>query len=187
MIIFVGGLIGAGKSTVARSLAEHFSLYYYDVDETKKEIFKKDANFGHNMKNGIPFGDEIRRKVYEKAVEDLKLLAKDHRCIVVDETMHKKSLRHLLFEAAEEFFGGYFLIWVRADEDVITERLTASERKNHILKDPMSMHNTMLAEFEAFEQSVLICRNNRSIEETMSELKRFFASMFRFTKISGNT
>ena len=165
MIVFVGGLIGAGKSTVAKALATHFAMHYYDVDEVKKSVFKQDPDYDHNMQNGIPFSDEIRRSVYSKVVDDLKTLSTQHNCIVVDETLHKRALRALLFDAAEEFFGGYFVIWVQADEDVIVQRLTSRARENHILKDPMAMHNSMLAEFEGFEQSVLICRNNKSIED----------------------
>ena len=183
MIIFVGGLIGAGKSTVAKALAAYFSLHYYDVDEVKKSVFKTDPNYEHNMQNGIPFGDEIRKTVYSKVVEDLKTLSTQHECIVVDETLHKRALRRLLFEAAEEFFEGYFVIWVQADEDVIVKRLTSRARENHILKDPMAMHNSMLAEFEGFEESVLICRNNKTIKETMREMQHFFAAMSRFSKL----
>lgn len=36
MIIFVGGLIGAGKSSVAKGLAERLGFLYFDLDETKK-------------------------------------------------------------------------------------------------------------------------------------------------------
>ncbi len=184
MIIFVGGLVGAGKSTVARLLAEHFNLYYYDVDEVKKVVYKKDPDFDYNMKNGIPFKDETRIKVYDQVVDDLKELSQTHECIVVDETLHKRALRHRLFKAAQDYFDGYFVIWVKADKAVIKRRLT-SQRQGHILKDAMVMYNTMLAEFEGFEQNVLVIRNNHSTEETMAELQRFFTSMFRFSRLKG--
>ncbi len=180
MIIFVGGLIGAGKSTVARALADHFNLHYYDVDEVKKPIFREDPDFESNMKNGIPFADATREKVYDVVVEDIARLAMDHRCIVVDETLHKRVFRHRLFAAAETHFGGYFVVWVQADEEIIKQRLISRVRENHILKDPMSMHNTMVNEFESFEQSLILCRNNTTIEDTMKEVKRFFSAVFRF-------
>ncbi len=183
MIIFVGGLIGAGKSTVARLLAEHFHLYYYDVDEVKKLIFKEDPDYDYNMENGIPFSDETRIKVYDRVVNDLEALSKKHKCIVVDETLHKRSLRHRLFNAAQTYFDGYFVIWVKADEEVIKRRLAGRQRQNHILKDAMIMHNTMLADFENFEQNVLVIRNNYSVDDTMKELRRFFESMFRFSRL----
>ncbi|PID65590.1 MAG: hypothetical protein CR975_06415, partial [Gammaproteobacteria bacterium] len=128
MIIFVGGLIGAGKSTVALLLAEHFDLYYYDVDEVKKVIYKKDPDFDHNMKNGTTFKDETRIKVYDRVIDDLKELSQTHECIVVDETLHKRSLRHRLFNAAQDYFDGYFVIWVKADKAVIKRRLTDRQR-----------------------------------------------------------
>lgn len=185
MIIFVGGLIGAGKSTVARALAENYSLHYYDVDEIKRSVFIRDPDYDYNMQNGIPFSDDMRRQVYTQVVEDLKTLSGQHDCIVVDETLHKRALRRLLFDAAEEFFGGYFVIWVQAEEEVIIHRLTSGTRENHILKDPMAMHNSMLAEFEGFEQCVLLCRNNSSIEETMQKLRRFLDSIFHFSSLNG--
>lgn len=184
MIIFVGGLIGAGKSTVARTLANNFGLYYYDVDEVKKTVFREDPDYDRNMKQGIPFRNSTREKVYEVVIENLKELSEEHKCIVVDEALHKKELRHRLFSAAEKYFNGFFVVWVKASEEVITQRLETNVRKNHILKDPMKMHKTMLNEFEGFEQCVLICRNNTSIEDTMIELRRFFSAIFRFGKLS---
>ena len=49
MIIFVGGIIGAGKSTVATHLASHYGFPYYDVDEVKKEVFSRDPDFERNI------------------------------------------------------------------------------------------------------------------------------------------
>lgn len=187
MIIFVGGLIGAGKSTVAKLLAEHFDLYYYDVDEEKKIVFKEDPDYDYNMQHGIPFSDETRLKVYDRVAERLKILSEQHECIVVDETLHKRHLRHKLFDAAQAYFGGYFVIWVKADEAVIEHRLTSQQRAGHILKDPMSMHNTMLAEFESFEQNVLVVRNNTGIDGIVTELDRFFDSMLRFARLVEKT
>ncbi len=93
MIVFVGGLIGAGKSTVAKALAAHFSLHYYDVDEVKRHVFNQDPDFDLNMQNGTPFSDETRTQVYSEVVEDLKALSVKHRCIVVDDSLHKRALR----------------------------------------------------------------------------------------------
>ena len=55
MIIFAGGLIGAGKSTIAKGMAEHFSFPYYDVDEVKKIVYRQDPDFERNIAEGIPY------------------------------------------------------------------------------------------------------------------------------------
>ncbi len=180
MIIFVSGLIGAGKSTVARAVADTFDLLYYDVDEVKKVVFRDDPDYENNMKLGIPFSDATRSKLYDSVIKDMETLSNDHQCVVIDETLHKRDMRHRLFDAAERLFGGYFVIWVKADEEVIQQRLTSVERKGHILKDPMSMHNSMLAEFEGFEQPVVVCRNNHSAEETMQDMQHFLSTVLKF-------
>jgi len=170
MIIFVGGLIGAGKSTVAKGLADYFSIHYYDVDEIKKAVFSQDPDYEHNLKHGIPFGDAIRKKVYQRVTEDLKKLRETHDCLVIDETLHKKANREILFEGAKKHFGSYIVIWVKAPEETIIQRLTDKHREGHILADPLAMHNAFLKEFEDFEESLIVCWNENGMEQTLSSL-----------------
>lgn len=174
MIIFVGGVIGAGKSSVARGLAEHLSLHYYDVDEHKRVIYRQDPDFQHNMEHGIPFSQATRMQVFHKVVADFAELSKTHQHLVVDETLHKKQLREFLFEGAKTYFGGYLIIWVKASEQVIVERLTCHQREGHLLKDPLSMHNAFLKEFEPFDESIIICRNEGILEDTLQEINQLF-------------
>ena len=86
MVIFVGGLPGAGKSSVARFLAEKLSIYYYDVDEVKKVIGPQDPDFEYNMRQGIPFTKEVRLKVFKKVVDDFEPLSETNAHLVVDES-----------------------------------------------------------------------------------------------------
>lgn len=174
MIIFVGGLIGAGKSSVAEGLAEHLSLPYYDVDERKRAVYRADPDFQHNMDNGIPFCEETRMKLFRQVVGDFEQLSKVHEHLVVDETLHKKELREYLFEGAQKHFGGYLIIWVKASEEVILERLGSKVREGHLLKDPIAMHNSFLKEFEPFDQSIIICRNEGALEDTITDINQLF-------------
>lgn len=174
MIIFVGGGIGAGKSSVAEGLAEHLSLLYYDVDEHKRVIYRQDPDFQHNMDKGIPFCKETRMKVYRKVVSDFSELAKTHQHLVVDETLHKQELRHFLFAGAKKHFTNYIVIWVKTSDEVILDRLTNTDRKGHLLKDPLAMHKNFKKAFEPFKQSILICRNDGPLEDTIKELKNLF-------------
>ena len=54
-----------------------------------------------NMAEGIPFSDTLRREVFERVFQDLERLVDDHPHIVVDETLHKRDIRHFLYEKAE--------------------------------------------------------------------------------------
>ncbi len=170
MVIFVAGLVGAGKSAIARRLAERLAIHYYAVDDVKKVIYPQDPDFEHNIRDGIPFKEETRLKVFQKVVTDFSHLAEKHKHLVVDESLHLKRPRQVLFDAAKAYFGGYVIVWVRADEAIIQERLKRKERKDHILKDPLKMYRSFAKEFEMFDESHLVCENNGSIEEATESL-----------------
>lgn len=170
MIVFVGGLVGAGKSSVAKSLAKKLELHYYDVDIHKKSIYAADPDYQHNMQQGIPFCEATRFKVFDKVVSDFAELSIDHRHIIVDETLHKKELRNYLFKGAEKHFGDYVVVWVKASEKVILKRLANNERKGHILKDPVKMHNAFLKEFEPFKQSLIVALNDGELDDTLEQI-----------------
>lgn len=187
MIIFVGGIIGAGKSSVAKGLAEHLSVQYYDVDEHKRSIYRQDPDFHRNMENGIPFSEETRMKLFQQVVQDFAELSKTHQHLVVDETLHKQRLREYLFAGANKYFGGYLIIWVKASEEVILGRLNTIIREGHVLKDPISMHNAFLKQFEPFDESIIICRNDGALEDTIEEISKLFDNIAVCSNLGGIT
>ena len=170
MIIFVGGIIGAGKSTVAQKLASHYDIPYYDVDEVKKTVFRKDPDFERNIREGIPFSDELRREVFEQVFSDLEALVDEHPNIVVDETLHKREIRHFLYDEARRIAGGFIVIWVQAREEVILDRLGAQKRSGHLLDDPLPLHNAFKRQFEEYNRCIIDCPNNGAIEDTVGDL-----------------
>ena len=177
MIVFVGGIIGAGKSTVAKGMARHFGFPYYDVDEIKKRVFRKDPDYERNIAEGIPFGDELRREVFRQVFEDLETLVGEHPHIVVDETLHKREIRHFLYAEAQRIAGGFIVIWVQAREEVILRRLGAQKRTGHLLNDPLPLHNAFKREFEEYDRCIIDCHNNGPVEETVADLVSLFENV----------
>ena len=180
MVIFVTGLVGVGKSAVARRLAERLSIHYYAVDEVKKVIYPQDPDFEQNIREGIPFKEETRLKVFRQVAADFSRLAENHKHLVVDETMHLRRPRQVLLEAAKACFGGYVIIWVTADEALIEKRLRSKDRKDHILTDPLKMYRSFAKEFESIDESHIVCENNGSLEdaaESVISLIRNLASL----------
>jgi gluconate kinase len=170
MVIFVAGLVGVGKSSIAKLLADKLRIPYYSVDDVKKIIYPQDPEFEQNIREGIPFKEETRLKVFQKVVADFSQLAEKHRHLVVDETLHLRRPRQVLFDAARTYFGGYVIVWVRADEAAIQKRLVSKNRKDHILKNPLKMYRSFVKEFENFDETHIICENNGSLEETTESL-----------------
>ena len=170
MIIFVGGLIGAGKSTVAKGLAERLDYIYFDLDELKKEVYAKNPDYAESLREGIPVTRETRVEVFERAAHDLEQLIKAHESIVVDDAMHLREFRHMLFDVAENMARDYLIIWVRADQRIILKRLSETKREGHVLSNPIPLHVTMARDFEDFNRAVITCSNNGTTEETLDDL-----------------
>lgn len=185
MIIFVGGMIGAGKSTIARALAQRLEVPYYDVDEIKKVIFRKDPDYERNIAEGIPFSDEIRLEVFRNVFEDLEKLVMRNPHVVVDETLHKREIRHFLYHEARRIAGGFIVIWVQAKDEVILERLGAQKREGHILDDPLPLHNAFKKEFEEYNRCVIDCPNNGTPEEAVSDLVHLLRSIGEISASQG--
>lgn len=181
MIIFVGGVIGAGKSTVAKGLADHFEFPYYDVDDVKKEVFRQDPDYRKNIAEGIPFSDALRRELFRRVFDDLEELVTKYPHIVVDETLHKREIRHFLYQEAERIAGGFIVIWVQAREDVILQRLGANKRVGHFLSDPLPLHEAFKRDFEEYDRCVIDCHNNGEASDTVAELVMLFENITSLT------
>ena len=170
MIIFIGGLIGSGKTSLSKAVADKLGYLYFDVDKIKEEVYPQDLNFEYHMKNGIPFSDETRIKVFNKALEELKELSKNHKNIIVDETFHKKNTRDILFNGVKENIGDYIIIWIQTDDKILKERLTAKPREGHMLTNPYQMHLGMKKVTDEMTEADIIFNNNGTVEQSIEEL-----------------
>jgi gluconate kinase len=171
MVIFIAGLIGTGKTSLAKALAKRLGFYYYDVDAIKKEVYKTDPDYEYNLNNNIPFSDETRTKTFNKVVEDFALLSKERKDIVVDETLHKKALRQILFDGAKKYFGQYIVIWVKVNEDVIKKRLGQDKREGHILKNSFGMYLSLKKQFDDLEDADIIFENDGEFNDSVDKLE----------------
>ncbi len=170
MIILVGGLIGAGKSSVARLVAERLGYLYFDLDETKKDVYGRDPDNARKLAEGIPPDMETRAELYREAMRRITDLLDDHPNIVFDDTLHFRRFRQYLYDEMKRIDQDFVAVWVRANEDVILSRLSSTQRDNHILSDPIPLHEQMVRDFEEFQVPLLMCPNNGELHETVDGL-----------------
>ena len=140
------------------------------MDEIKKVVYRQDPNFERNIAEGIPFSDELRLEVFRRMFDDLEQLIETDPHVVVDETLHKREIRHVLYDEARRIAGDFIVIWVQAREEVILERLGGKKRTGHILDDPLPLHNAFRREFEDYNRCVIDCPNNGTAEEAVADL-----------------
>ena len=184
MIIFVGGLIGAGKSSVARCIAERLDYLYFDLDEIKKDVYGRDPDNARKLAEGIPPDLDTRAELYREATVQVRRLLANHPNIVFDDTLHFRRFRQFLYDEMGSIGQDFVMVWVRANEEVILARLSATSRENHILNDPIPLHEQMVRDFEEFQVPLLMCPNNGSLDDTVDE---FFIMVDRIRALPGLT
>jgi predicted kinase len=170
MVIFFGGYIGSGKTSLARVIAKRLGILYYEVDEVKKAVVEEDPRLQYNVRNNVPFPDEARARMFSRVVADFGSLCKTHKCVIVDETLHKRALRRILYQGARQYFGGYVVVWIQADEETIKERLMNSQRVDHVLGDPYGMHLSMKKVFDDLDEADIVFENNEPLDQAAESL-----------------
>ncbi len=183
MVIFVSGLVGAGKSTIAKAIAKEIGYPCYEVDKVKREVYQLDPEYQRKYREGIPFPKAIRAKVYERVAADLKRLRDQHEHIVVDEVLYARELRRKLYQTVEDIFGEFIIIWVRVDEAILLDRLRSHKREGHLLEDPVPMHEAIRREFEGFHRSVIVCNNMGKPEDSIASLKKLIIGAAHMAKL----
>ena len=172
MLIVIAGMVGAGKSTVARKVSDGLSIPFHSIDVDKAETGKKYPQFQHWIDNNIPFPDEFRIKVFETTLKRLRELAKEHLHAIIEETFHKKAIREPFFEEARKIFGGIILTLVETDEKFVKERLERrTEEENHMVG--YGMYLSFKSKFEPFDRIDYSFNNNKHFEKNLTEYLQF--------------
>ncbi|HEK25030.1 MAG: AAA family ATPase [Hydrogenobaculum sp.] len=97
------GFSGSGKSYIS-SILEGMGFYWLRSDVIRKSLF------------GSFYDEETTKKVYEELIKR----AKEHKDVILDATFLKKWQRKLVID---NFPNEYFFIFVKADENIIRQRL----------------------------------------------------------------
>src|SRR3989344_3962319 len=72
MLVVIAGLIGAGKSSIAREASKRLNIPLYSIDDDKKRIYRQHPKYEYFLKNNIPFPDETRRRTFGASLHGLK-------------------------------------------------------------------------------------------------------------------
>lgn len=140
-ILFVIGVSGTGKSTIAKLLAEELNLPFFDGDD-----FHSEANI-EKMSNKIPLTDEDR---YEWLVTLNKLAVNNQEtgAVIVCSAL-KESYRNILANKIEEK-----VVWISLESsfELLLERL--QKRKGHFM--PAELLRSQLDTFEPPTKAIKI-------------------------------
>lgn len=116
-IVFVMGVSGSGKSTVAEALAESLGAHFIDADDFHSDQAKQ------LMAKGISLTDEQRAPWIARLCEEVKSLYDKNQSLVLACSLLRKAHRFTFYQQGIPLT----LVYLKGDKALIAERLAARQ------------------------------------------------------------
>jgi uncharacterized protein len=178
VLIVIFGLIGTGKSTLARALSEELSCGVISSDEVRKEIMGISPNERRyeGFDKGI-YSRNITDITYREVLNRGRRAIELGKIVILDASFSKRGLRKLVLHEAEALGALLYFIETKASEEAIKERLTKRESKGGAISDGR------LGIFERFKEAFeepselprdrhLVVRADKTLQETLTQALR---------------
>ncbi|MCX7116666.1 MAG: AAA family ATPase [Legionellales bacterium] len=117
MIIILFGLSGAGKHHVGQVLSEYSHFHFWDADEAITDDMKR------CIEEKRLFSEEIRDDYFERVMNHMDILHKEHGNIVVSQAFYKNKNRYQCLKR----FSDTLFIHVTANKEILLARLAKRE------------------------------------------------------------
>lgn len=137
-LVLVGGLPGAGKSTLARGLAEQAGFEVIRSDVVRKEL----AGAADDL-----YSPEWTERTYAECLRRAEELLFEGRRVLVDASFREEKRRLMFVEAAQRWGVPALFLHCRAEPQVARERL--ERRRGDVSDADWSIHQLITAEWQA--------------------------------------
>jgi uncharacterized protein len=146
-LILVGGLPGAGKSTLARALAARAGFHVIRSDEIRKDLAGIPANERSPLESRAElYSPAWNERTYVECLSRAETLVQAGGRVLVDASFREEGRRRIFLEAAIRWgIPGAFLA-CRAAPEVVQARL--NERKGDASDADWSVHNVLARQWE---------------------------------------
>ena len=123
-LILMAGLMGTGKSNLAKRIASRLGAFIIQTDTIRKEILNIPPTDHHYeaFGNGI-YASDMTQLTYEKAVEVASEKLKEGKPVIIDASFKNRNERARASEVAKKLGSDFFVIECVCREDIIKQRL----------------------------------------------------------------
>ena len=129
-IILVMGLIGTGKSTLAKALGEKLRMKVISSDPLRKELAKLDPYQRQEdaFDQGL-YSPDMTQKVYQTMLQMAQSILLQGEGVILDATFSQKKWRDMAQNTARRMGVPFLMVVTTAPAPVVRERLTARRKK----------------------------------------------------------
>jgi len=152
-LLLTCGLMGTGKSTIARALAEVLSWNWMSSDWVRKKLAHlspQDRQY-ENFQQGI-YSPDFSQKTYQALFTRAREGLQGGSSVILDASFKKQKDRLAAFALAQEMNADFLLIECTCEEGIIQERLAQRARKEFEPSDGRwEIFQEQKKDFEKFE------------------------------------
>ncbi len=123
LLLVVGGVVGTGKSTLAKRLAGELDAVWLRTDEIRRKEFARFRRPGRGFSQGL-YAPWISRRVYQRLIRRAEEWVRQNRSVVCDGTFLKAQGRQALKAVAEQQGARFHFFECVAPREVAMRRIT---------------------------------------------------------------
>jgi predicted kinase len=138
-LIVVCGLIGTGKSTLAKSLAQALGATRLRTDEIRLQEFAHERRKDQGFAEGL-YAPHISELVYQRLIQRAEALLREGRSVICDGTFSKASGREQLRQIAKRSGVSFHLFECVVPRAVAMRRLTQRYAAKADLSEAQPQH-----------------------------------------------
>lgn len=148
-VVAVGGVIGAGKSTVAGAISQALGAPIVDADHTRKQFAGVEAEtpLHHGAWQGA-YTAERSRAVYEEVIRRGAEVLGSGRPLVLDASFRSRQTRAIARQLAERFDAPFLMVECRADHEICRRRLVERQLHQGVSDGRLEIFDDFVARWE---------------------------------------
>jgi aminoglycoside phosphotransferase family enzyme/predicted kinase len=179
-VVAVGGLLAAGKSSVARALGGDLAVPVVDSDRTRKfmaqlaptTLIADDAWHG-------AYAPEATDRVYTEVLARARAVVGSGRSVIVDASFRSAKLRARAVALARQLGASFLFVECRAPLEVLRERLRARDAARSSSEIVSDGRLAILDDFLArWEPVVELAPDEHVVVDTSEELGRCLTRLY---------
>ncbi|MFH1651903.1 MAG: AAA family ATPase [Chloroflexota bacterium] len=131
LLLVTTGLVGTGKSTLARALAQRLGMAVFSSDVIRKQLADVPAgeHRSEEFNRGI-YSEAFSRRTYDKLFSGAAEVLREGGSVILDASFIRSEERRKAVQIARDLKADYYILQCVLDEDNIRERL--EQRKKEV-------------------------------------------------------